>query len=136
MSADDARTLEELDRVECLLLLATQSVGRIAVARPRSAPLVVPVNYVLDGDTVTFRSGYGTKLRALTAAPVSLEVDWIDPSLRLGWSVLARGRAREIRLRDACPPLPEPWVPDDKPYLIRIEFGAISGRRIRRSVTA
>lgn len=53
MSAEDFRALEELDRVECLRLLATQSVGRIAVARPRAAPLVVPVNYVLSGDTVT-----------------------------------------------------------------------------------
>lgn len=132
MNADDPVVFEDLDREECLELLATQAVGRIAISQLRDAPLVVPVNYVIDGDFVQFRSGYGTKMRTLTARPVSFQVDWHDLSMRVGWSVLARGRAEEIRLRDSRPPLPEPWMPDDKPYLIRVRIRAISGRRIRR----
>lgn len=133
LPVDDAGSLEKLDRDECIRLLGTQSVGRIAVARPRESPLVVPVNYVVDDDFLQFRSGYGTKLRALIAGPVSFEVDWSDATARIGWSVLVRGRAEEIRQRDARPPLPEPWVPADKPYLIRIWFQAITGRRILRA---
>lgn len=126
-------TLVELDRDECLRLLAEQAVGRLAVSQRHRPPLVVPVNYVLDGDRVLFRSGYGTKLRTMAGRRVSFEVDWLDPVARVGWSVLAYGRAAEIRLRDAGPVLPEPWVPDDKPYLVSLQVGAVSGRRIDRA---
>lgn len=132
VSSGDVARLEELGREECLRLLASEAVGRVAVALPHDAPLVVPVNYALDGDTVLFRSGFGTKLRAMNARRVSFEVDGFDEQLRVGWSVLARGRAEEIRFRDAGPLLPEPWVPDAKPYLVRIKIRDISGRRITR----
>ena len=40
----DAGALEELDREECLQLLASFSVGRIAVATAHASPFVVPVS--------------------------------------------------------------------------------------------
>ena len=125
--------LEVLGRNECLELLATRSVGRLAVARGREAPLVVPVNYVVDEEAILFRTGYGTKLRAVAASPVSFQVDWVDLLSGVGWSVLISGRGQEIRARDARSPLPEPWVSDDKPYLVRLSIGRITGRRIVRS---
>jgi hypothetical protein len=128
--ASRARQLEELDADECLRLLGTAAVGRLAVSVPTDSPLVVPVNYVLVGRTILFRSGFGTKLRALASRPVSFEVDDHDPATRTGWSVLVRGRAREARERDVDPPLPEPWVPDDKPYLVQLEIRSLTGRRI------
>ena len=60
---DHLPVLDVLDRRECLHLLATQSVGRLAVATPEG-PLVVPVNFVLDGESIVFRSDRGSKLFA------------------------------------------------------------------------
>jgi nitroimidazol reductase NimA-like FMN-containing flavoprotein (pyridoxamine 5'-phosphate oxidase superfamily) len=124
------RRLQVLDRHACLRLLGTEQVGRLAISMPAEGPLVVPVNYTLAGDAVQFRSGYGSKLRRLPSRSVSFQVDSIDDASQTGWSVLVRGRAREIRERDATPPLPEPWTHDDKPYLIRLEIRSVTGRRI------
>lgn len=122
--------LVELDTDECLALLATEPVGRLAVSRGRGTPLVVPVNYVLVERTILFRTGFGTKLPSLGARPVSFQVDRFEPDRRQGWSVLATGQAAEISERAAGDRLPEPWVPEDKPYLIGISVRAVTGRRI------
>ena len=61
---DDAGALEELDHEECLTLIASMSIGRLAVQVEDASPLVVPINYILDGEIVVFRTGPGTKLRA------------------------------------------------------------------------
>lgn len=85
--------VETLDGEECLRLLATQSVGRLAVAVPGEAPDVVPVNYTLLRGSIVFRTVRGTKLHQLTTEPVSFQVDFVDPFHRAGWSVLVKGFA-------------------------------------------
>lgn len=127
-SAD--RQLVELSRAECLQLLASESIGRVAVSQGRAGPLVVPVNYVLDGEAILFRSGYGAKLRSSLFRVVSFQVDRVDVATRTGWSVLVRGPAEELRRREVTGPLPEPWMPGDKPYVVRIAARAVTGRRI------
>jgi hypothetical protein len=119
---------EELSVEECLELLASASVGRIAVALgPDRAPLVVPVNYVLDGDMVVFRTAPGAKLDALRQRPASFQVDWIDPMHKVGWSVLVEGLAHE-----GAPAAvdPEPWEGGSKHYWIRLVPTTITGRRL------
>jgi uncharacterized protein len=125
-------TLEELDEEECLRLLASQSVGRLAVAEPGRAPHVVPVNYVLLRGSVVFRSGRGTKLRLLITEPVSFEVDSIDPIHHTGWSVLVQGLAyqasdREIEVEDVDV---EPFAPGQKDDWVRLMPQSITGRRL------
>jgi uncharacterized protein len=122
---------EPIERAECFELLASQTVGRLAVSR-WTGPLVVPVNFVLDGESIVFRSGPGTKLRSLAARPVSFQVDEIDPESRTGWSVLARGRAQEVSGRDLTHLDPAPWAPDERDHWVRLTVIGISGRRIRR----
>jgi nitroimidazol reductase NimA-like FMN-containing flavoprotein (pyridoxamine 5'-phosphate oxidase superfamily) len=95
-----APVVERLDRETCLALLATQSVGRVAVARPGYAPHVVPVNYALLGDSIVFRTAPGTKLDWLITEPVTFEVDGVDPVSRTGWSVVAQGFAYEASDRE------------------------------------
>lgn len=47
---------------------------------------MLPVHYVMDGDSVLFRSGRGTKLDAgRRGALASFEVDAIDERTRTGW---------------------------------------------------
>jgi nitroimidazol reductase NimA-like FMN-containing flavoprotein (pyridoxamine 5'-phosphate oxidase superfamily) len=120
-------TTEVLDAQECLGLLATMSVGRVAVAVPGQAPLVVPVNFALDGDVIVFRTSAGTKLEALLNHPASFQVDMIDPFHHTGWSVLVQGFAYECSSAD----LPvEPWASGPKLHWIRLFAGSITGRRL------
>jgi nitroimidazol reductase NimA-like FMN-containing flavoprotein (pyridoxamine 5'-phosphate oxidase superfamily) len=124
--------LEELEHDECLKLVASLSIGRIAVTvEDFDAPLVVPVNYVLDGDVVVFRTGPGAKLHALRDTPVSFQVDLIDPLHRTGWSVLVRGIASEATGKEVEHLVVEPWAPGDKHHWIRVLPTAITGRKIR-----
>jgi uncharacterized protein len=127
---EPSATLEKIDREECLDLVGSVSVGRIAVALPGGPPLVVPVNYALDGDVVVFSSDPGSKLFALREQPVSFQVDAVDPVRRTGWSVLIQGVAEEVT-RDAVEHLGvESWAGATR-HWIRILPAAITGRRIR-----
>ena len=127
-----ASALEELSRDECVHLLRKHRVGRFAVAVAGMAPIVVPVNYLLDGDVVIFRSGAGTKLTALRGAPVSFEIDEIDEYRGEGWSVLVQGRAYEAtRWETAHLDLPT-WAPGQKDHWVRIAPDAVTGRCITR----
>src|SRR5215510_8319698 len=92
----DARTgLEVLDHDECVRLLASDEVGRLALV-DGGAPVVFPVNYRLDGEAIVFRTGAGTKLAIGPRGPVAFEVDAFDRPTRTGWSVLATGRLEEV----------------------------------------
>ena len=128
--------LEPLFRDECLRLLATQQVGRLGVIEG-GAPMVVPVNYVLDGDEVVFRSDPGTKLTHGRRGPVCFEVDSFDEVSRTGWSVLIRGRLEEVPsldaavLRNHVTTLPiVPWAGGRKAHWVRLIATAITGRAL------
>ncbi len=130
---------------ECLRRLASEEVGRLA-AVVDGKPLVFPVNYVLDGDTVVFRTAAGTKLDAITRSPATFEVDRWTPG-GPGWTVSVEGFAVEVtdangaRVRDRMAALPLfPWVPGDRSHLVRVLPVSIRGslwlgRQSRRSGT-
>jgi nitroimidazol reductase NimA-like FMN-containing flavoprotein (pyridoxamine 5'-phosphate oxidase superfamily) len=131
--------IEVVARHECVALLGTQQVGRLALI-DSGRPHIVPLNYALDGESVVFRSFPGTKIDRLTAGPVAFEVDEVDPRTRSGWSVVVHGRAEEVTaydhadLRERIAHLDlRPWAPGDKPHLVRIIPKSITGRRIRAS---
>lgn len=128
--------LEEIQKDECLQLLRAMAVGRIAVAMPGEAPLVVPVNYVVDGETVVFRSDEGSKVAALRVGPVAFETDFVDPVRRTGWSVLVRGVAYEATQWEIEHVGLESWVSGPKAHWVRIVPESITGRRIRVSDVA
>lgn len=123
-------TLDEMPREECITLLAGRSVGRLAVGSAGEAPHVVPVTYCLDGEVVVFRTGPGTKLKALRIGPVSFPVDEIDPLRRVGWSVLVEGVAYEAVTDEVAGTELEPWAPGDKTTWIRLVATRVTGRRI------
>ena len=126
--------LSELDEAECLRLVATLEVGRIAVARAGEAPLVVPVNYVLDGSVVVFRSDEGSKLFALLAAPASFQVDLVDPFHRTGWSVLIQGIVEEVDVALLAHLDLAPWAAGTKRHWLRVVPTAVTGRRLHLPV--
>jgi uncharacterized protein len=80
---------------ECYWLLGTHEFGRIGVVADHY-PLILPVNYRLDGTTVVIRTHSGTILSAAEHANVTFEVDEVDRASRSGWSVLIRATAEEV----------------------------------------
>lgn len=130
---DDDVFFEPIPRDECLALVAGQRIGRVAVAEHNAAPLVVPVNFVLDGETPLFRTDYGGKFRlaVLAERPVSFQVDGVDPGRRAGWSVLLCGQAVEVDPAEVERLPVQPWAPGRKDHWVRIVPSQISGRRIR-----
>ena len=132
MSTEPERpSLQHIPRDECLKLLASLPVGRLAIASPGAPPLVVPVNYVLDGEIVVFRSDPGEKVLLLRGSPVSFQIDQIDASSRTGWSVLVQGVAYEATPREVEHLRIEPWAPGEKSHWVRIVPASITGRRIQ-----
>lgn len=122
--------LREIDRAECLNLLRTESVGRIAFADD-SGPDMVPVNYVVDGDDIVITTtGYGALARAATNARVAFEVDQIDHFTASGWSVVVRGRAVRQSVLEPPERRPYPWADGSRTYLLRITPEVVSGRRL------
>ena len=130
--------LDELGRDECVELLATQAIGRLAVPdHGHYPPHIVPVNFTLDGDRVVFRSDAGLKfkLSILAEHSVSFEVDSIDRQGRMAWSVVVQGRAElldaeEVKARGYESVL-QTWAPGDKPQWVRIVPYTITGRKLR-----
>jgi uncharacterized protein len=129
--------LQPIERDECLRLLASQRFGRVAVDCPGQSPLLRPVNYLFDdpSQSIVFRTARGSKFQRLLATrKATFEVDGVDQQTRTGWSVIVRGVAEEVRdplERERLERAPlDPWVPGDKPHIIRIRAWSISGRRI------
>jgi uncharacterized protein len=102
--------LHTLARAECLELLRTVTMGRIAFAE-RGLPAIQPVNFTVDGSNVIIRTSGGGKLAAaVTGAMVAFEADEVDAATRTGWSVVVLGHARLIRNIDQLVALPGPTV--------------------------
>ena len=135
MAVIDSRTwLIHLSDTECWRLLDEHAVGRIGVLVD-SAPEIYPVNYRTDGRTVLFRTDPGSKLHGLVRSPsVSFEIDGLEPASHTGWSVLLKGRARELvdaeEVRSASHPDLEYWSIGPKAHWVRIEPYEVTGRRI------
>ena len=93
--------LKELDKAECLELLASHQVGRVAYCDDLG-PVVLPVNYVVGNvRTVLLRvSPHSTLARNLRSAPASFEVDDFDDFNQSGWSVLVRGDAAYVDIAE------------------------------------
>jgi nitroimidazol reductase NimA-like FMN-containing flavoprotein (pyridoxamine 5'-phosphate oxidase superfamily) len=136
MTIIDGRTwLEQLSTAECWELLTDTPVGRLGVIID-SAPEIFPVNFSVHDRAIVFRTDRGGKLRGLDRSPsVCLQIDGLDPTAKTGWSVLVKGRAREVvhaaelaLLAEA--PLPY-WAGGPKSHWIRITPTQVTGRRLR-----
>ena len=130
----DRNGLEVLTRAECMHLLAAGHFGRIALTS-QALPLVLPVNYALDGQDIVIRTHPGTKLEAATRhAVVAFEIDDIDPLYHSGWSVVAQGIARAIDSPAEVARLlllhTATWTPSPAQRFVAISTDIVSGRRI------
>lgn len=97
--------------------------------------MIAPVNYVLDGELIVFRTAPGQKLSDTPMRYVAFEIDGTDADG--AWSVVAQGHAREMTtaigvaseaLRAIRIPI---QTPGDKDHWIAIAVSQLSGRRIQ-----
>lgn len=135
--ARTASEMRELERDECLRLLAASNFGRLAVSMGEGAPVIRPVNYVFDdrAQSVVFRTARGSKFHALVhSARAAFEIDGTDSAARAGWSVIIVGVTEEITNPSEIRRLEglglEPWAPGAKPHWIHIRAWTVSGRQI------
>jgi nitroimidazol reductase NimA-like FMN-containing flavoprotein (pyridoxamine 5'-phosphate oxidase superfamily) len=129
-------TFRELDVQECLSLLASRSVGRVAFMGDDGI-LVFPVNHVLHEGAIYFRtSPYAALVERLRHTDrMSFQVDDFDEYLRAGWSVLVVGTAEVVEPHEALVSLPstehpEPWAAGTRTATVRIRPSRITGRRV------
>ena len=132
--SERTRELDTMETAECWALLAGDDIGRLAVSI-HDHPDLFPVNYAVDGDSIVVNTAPGTKLAAaVLGRAVAFEVDQLDRATRTGWSVVVKGRAREIEDLDGLMSAEDlgirPWADTDKTRYMRITVDEITGRRI------
>jgi nitroimidazol reductase NimA-like FMN-containing flavoprotein (pyridoxamine 5'-phosphate oxidase superfamily) len=132
----DRDGLEVLDRAECLRLLGGAAVGRIA-GTSGALPVVLPVGYALDGESIVLETGRGTTLDfATSGAVVAFEVDNLHERGHSGWTVMVTGVAEEVQDDEEIDRLRH-LLHDDYDgragRFVRISSELVSGRRAHRA---
>ena len=122
---------------KCLRLLRAKTVkiGRIGLTGFDGQPVILPVNYCLDGDAIVIRTDPDSLIAQHAVGRLAaFEVDEVDAVWEDGWSVLVQGKAervtdvvelarlRRLRLR--------PWAPGERSLYVRIEPAGITGRQL------
>jgi nitroimidazol reductase NimA-like FMN-containing flavoprotein (pyridoxamine 5'-phosphate oxidase superfamily) len=135
--------VERLGDSECLELLGTARVGRLAYTG-RYGPTVLPVVYKLHEGSIVFhtfrdtfteedlRTGIGD-----AEYHVAFEIEQVDPEALEGWTVLVTGPAHHVDTEDeydsiinaGADPLPEAQAE----HLIRVKLHSITGLHTRRA---
>lgn len=131
-------TFAALEPDDCRALLRSQEVGRVAWTSATAGLLVLPVNYVVHGDLVAFRTTTDSRLAELAKAqPVAFQIDDIDTGTGNAWTVLVQGEsglaAADSDLEELPAPGPQPWAMGERDLLITIRVAEISGRVVDRA---
>jgi hypothetical protein len=128
--ADGVNVLSE---DECWQLVNDAQVGRLAFAVAGEQE-IFPVNFVVDGRALLFRTAEGTKLAGLTVSShVAFEVDSYEPDTGEAWSVVFKGQAErldhfpDIYAAEGVPIFP--WQASPKQWIVRIVPAKVTGRR-------
>jgi uncharacterized protein len=134
MSGDIDPNITELDESECWRRLDAAEIGRLAVA-PAGEVDVFPVNFVVSGGALYFRTAPGSKLLELSVNPdVAFEIDGWDE--QTAFSVVVKGVAERLETQteiDEADRLPlTPWVPTLKYRWVRINPTSVTGRSFVR----
>ncbi|GEP48550.1 pyridoxamine 5'-phosphate oxidase family protein [Microbacterium saccharophilum] len=131
---DIADVVTHLTDEQCWERLEQQQLGRL-VTHVGEVFDIFPVNYVVDGQSIVFRTAEGSKLTELSINDAVLfEADRYTE--QDAWSVVVRGHARrldtssEVAAADTLPL--KPWIPTLKYNYVRIEAASLSGREFRR----
>ncbi len=128
--------MEHLDYGDCLRLLSSSAIGRVAFV-VSGRPQALPVNYAVDDDgSVVFRTAARSILTAVDGQAAVFEVDGFDERLHTGWSVCVHGAGRDIS--ESHDPRAErlrrlgliTWAPGERVRWLAVVPDAITGRRL------
>ena len=135
MESQPQTRVHELSRAEAMELLQLHSyVGRVGFVVD-GMPMILPVNYLAEDDSIAFCTEPGTKLSAVGGgASVVFEVDDSRPLYHAGWSVVVKGIAREVTDHDELDELRRgplhSWATRSTEHWVRISLDEVTGRRI------
>ncbi len=139
MDDTDRRGLRVLDRAECLRRLREVPVGRLGFTLDGSM-VILPVNFVVRGERICFKTTWGSKLRAVASEEqVVFEVDDYSGGRRLGWSILARTTPSMVEDQDIRAELDAtgmtPWAPlTENAFWVQLRIDRLDGREILPAV--
>lgn len=134
---DEHGTVAEVSEDECWEFLRRRPFGRLAYHLAGEVS-IAPINVVVDGSRLVFRTGEGSKLLGMHMSDdVAYETDEVSGDVAT--SVVVRGRPRvlsgEEEERAESLPL-APWSPTWKSTFVEVQVGEITGRRFRLPPTA
>jgi nitroimidazol reductase NimA-like FMN-containing flavoprotein (pyridoxamine 5'-phosphate oxidase superfamily) len=135
MTRDASPGFKRLGSDECWRFVAARSVGRVGFVH-LGDPMVFPVNFVVEGGSIVFRTELGTTLAraATTGQRAVLQVDDVNDALEMGTSVLVHGVLHAVVDRVELELLRgldiHTWAPGNRDQLIRILPAWVSGRAI------
>lgn len=125
----------ELDPEECVALLRSQLLGRVAITTS-DGPHIVPVNYSVVEEMIVFRTTPYSLLGIHGMnVPIAFEVDQADHEHRTGWSVVARGVSEPIADPDEIERIngvraPDPWAAGQRVLYVGVPWTELTGRRL------
>lgn len=117
----DTAGLRMLTASECMRLMSTVAIGRVALSH-RALPMILPVHFTVDDQRIVIHTAAGTTLHQATdGAVVAFESEGPPGAVEPGWSVVVHGVARHVR-----------GGPADDSGLRRIEITVdrVSGREV------
>lgn len=132
-----AGSITELSEEECLALLDTTTVGRIAFVNDEGQQLL-PVNFVAIGGAIYFRtlpSGVLDSSLSRGHDDVAFGVDHHEDTYRHGWNVTVRGTATGVEDRATINMVLSterlrPWAGGVRPAVIKVTPRSVAGRKV------
>jgi uncharacterized protein len=123
-----------LSREECLDLLRTPGVARIAYSE-RALPAIVVVKFAVIDESIVLRIESGSRwLPSMRNAVVAFQADHGDRLDQQGWSITCVGKALPVDDPDEAAALAgsDAWsdAGDDRPAFLRMEPEMLEGRRL------
>jgi nitroimidazol reductase NimA-like FMN-containing flavoprotein (pyridoxamine 5'-phosphate oxidase superfamily) len=118
---------------ECRVKLLAGRVGRVAVTKA-ALPVIAPVNYVVDGDSVLFRTRSDSVIAdSCDGSVIAFEVDEVTGDGSSGWSVNVVGIASVVPADEEPAAARRDLVSavgDGLDRCVRLRIGLLTGRRI------
>lgn len=131
----DVVWISDLGVETCWRLVGDAPLSRVGFVH-EGRPLVLPINHVVDEQTIVFRTSAASSLGALVVGQqVALEVDDCAPDRETGWSVVIAGEIERMphRARRLVPGGgPSPWAPGERDEWLRIVPSSVTGKVISR----
>lgn len=126
-----------LTEAECLGMLATTTVGRVAFV-DRDGIQLIPLNFAVIDDEIYFRTYPDSVLHAMAQGhdAVAFEIDHHGEMSPTGWNVTVKGRTDrvsdpDLHARVMATSRLRPWAGGTRAEVIHLTRTSIDGRRVR-----